>query len=91
MVNEAERMKIAALSIQNYIKAGNLVQASMNFQKFKNTFNTDLIYQNGSSFIENVETILAHNDSNISGKFALINNSKVIRSELNRLNYWSKN
>lgn len=91
MVNEAERMKIAALSIQNYIKAGNLVQASMNFQKFKNTFNTDLIYQNGSSFTENVETILAHNDSNISGKFALINNSKVIRSELNRLNYWSKN
>jgi hypothetical protein len=91
MVNETERMKIAALSIQNYIKAGNLVQASMNFQKFQNTFNTDLIYKNGSSFIENVETILTHNDSNISGKFALINNSKVIRSELNRLNYWSKN
>jgi hypothetical protein len=91
VVNETERMKIAALSIQNYIKAGNIIQASMNFQKFQNNFNTDLIYKNGSSFIENVESILVHNDANISGKFALINNSKVIRSELNRINYWSKN
>ena len=91
IVNETQRMKVAALSIQNYIKAGNIVQASMNFQKFQNTFSTDLIYKNGSSFIENVESILAHNDTNTSGKFALINNSKVIRSELNRINYWSKN
>ena len=91
VVNETERMKIAALSIQNYIKAGNIIQASMNFQKFQNNFNTDLIYKNGSSFIENVESILVHNDANISGNFALINNSKVIRSELNRINYWSKN
>ena len=91
MVNEIERMKIAALSIQNYLKAGNIIQASINFQKFQNNFNTDLIYKNGSSFIENVESILNHNVSNISGKFALINNSKAIRSELNRINYWSKN
>lgn len=90
MVNETERMKNAALSIQNYIKAGNLVQASLNFKKFQNTFNKDLIYRDGSSFTENVESILSHKDQNVSGTFALINNSKIIRSELKRINYWSK-
>ena len=90
MVNETERMKNAALSIQNYIKAGNLVQASLNFKKFQNTFDKDLIYKDGSSFTENVESILSHKDPNVSGTFALINNSKIIRSELKRINYWSK-
>ena len=90
MVNENERMRNSALSIQNYIKAGNLVKASLNFKDFQNTFNKDLIYNDGSSFIENIQSLLNHNDSNISDKFALINNSRVIRSELKRINYWSK-
>ena len=90
MVNETERMKIAALSIQNYIKAGNLIEASLNFKKFQNTFNKDLAYKDGSSFIENIESLLAHNDPNITSEFALLNNSKIIKSELKRINYWSK-
>ena len=91
MVNETERMKNAALSIQNYIKAGNLIQASLNFQDFQDTFDKDLVYKDGSSFIENVKTILSHNSNNSLNKFALTNNSRIVRSELKRLNYWSKN
>jgi hypothetical protein len=91
MINEVERMQNLALSIQNYIKAGNLIQASLNLIDYKNTFQKDLIYKDGSSFIENVETILNHSDPKTSGKFALTNNNRVIRSELKRINYWSKN
>ena len=91
MINEVERMQNIALSIQNYIKAGNLIQASLNLKDYKNTFEKDLIYTDGSSFIENIETILNHSAPTISGKFALTNNNRVIRSELKRINYWSKN
>ena len=91
MINEVERMQNIALSIQNYIKAGNLIQASLNLKDYKNTFEKDLIYMDGSSFIENVETILNHSVPKVSGKFALTNNNRVIRSELKRINYWSKN
>ena len=91
MIDESERMQNAALSIQNYIKAGNLIQASLNFQDFQDTFDKDLVYKDGSSFIENVKTILSHNSNNSLNKFALTNNSRIVRSELKRLNYWSKN
>ncbi len=43
------------------------------------------------SKIENVKTILSHNSNNSLNKFALTNNSRIVRSELKRLNYWSKN
>ena len=91
MIDEGERMKNAALSIQNYIKAGNIIQASLNFQDFQNTFDKDLIYRDGSSFTENVKTILSHNSANLHNKFALTNNSRLVRSELKRADYWSKN
>lgn len=91
IINEVERMQNIALSIQNYIKAGNLIQASLNLKDYKNTFEKDLIYMDGSSFIENIETILNHSAPKVSGKFALTNNNRVIRSELKRINYWSKN
>ncbi len=91
MIDESERMQNAALSIQNYIKAGNLIQASLNFQDFQNTFDKDLVYRDGSSFTENVKTILNHNSANPLKKFALTNNSRLVRSELKRTNYWSKN
>ena len=90
MVEENERMKNSALSIQNYIKAGNLIQASLNFKDFQNNFDKDLTYRDGSSFVENIQTILTHNSPNKSVTFALVNNSRSIRKELKRINYWSK-
>jgi hypothetical protein len=67
-----------------------LIQASFNLKDFKNTFDKDLTYKDGSSFIENIEAFLAHNDPQKSGGFALANNSRSIRKELKRINYWSK-
>jgi hypothetical protein len=90
IITEDQRMRNAALSIQNYIKAGNLIQASLNLKNFQNTFNKDLIYKDGSSFIENIASLLRYNDPNIFSEFSLINNSNVVKSELKRINYWSK-
>ena len=91
MVSENERMRNLALSIQNYVKAGNLIQASLNFKDFQNSFDKDLTYRDGSSFEENIQAILTHNSPNKSITFALVNNSRSIRKELERINYWSKN
>ena len=91
LINEEERMKNFALSIQNYLKAGNLINASVNFKSFKNNFHKDLIYPNGSSFTENIESLLSHDDQKPSLQFTLLNNSKIIKSELKRIKYWSKN
>ena len=90
IVSENERMKNSALSIQNFIKAGNLIQASLNFKDFQNTFDKDLTYRDGSSFVENIQTILSYNNPNKSLTFALVNNSRSIRQELKRISYWSK-
>ena len=79
------------LSIQNYLKAGNLRLASNNLDKFKNKFNKDLIYSDGSSFIENMDTILDFSNEKNGLDIAIKNSNKKIKSELKRAWYWSKN
>ena len=59
-------------------------------KEFQNTFDKDLTYRDGSSFLVNIQTILTHNSPNKSVTFALVNNSRSIRKELKRINYWSK-
>ena len=88
MINEVERMQNIALSIQNYIKAGNLIQASLNLKDYKNTFEKDLIYPDGSSFVENVESILDFSNEKNSLELELTNNNKKIKNELRRAWYW---
>ena len=90
-VNEELRMQNYALSIQNYLKAGNLKLASNNLDKFKNKFSKDLIYSDGSSFIENMDTVLDFSNEKNGLDIALKNSNKKIKSELKRAWYWSKN
>ena len=90
-VNEELRMQNYALSIQNYLKAGNLKLASNNLNKFKNKFSKDLIYSDGSSFIENMDTILDFSNEKNGLDIAIKNSNRKIKSELKRAWYWSKN
>ena len=90
-VNEELRMQNYALSIQNYLKAGNLKLASNNLDKFKNKFSKDLIYSDGSSFIENMDTVLDFSNEKNGLDIAIKNSNKKIKSELKRAWYWSKN
>ena len=84
-------MQNYALSIQNYLKAGNLKLASNNLGKFKNKFSKDLIYSDGSSFIENMDTVLDFSNEKNGLDIAIKNSNKKIKSELKRAWYWSKN
>ena len=84
-------MKNFALSIQNFIKAGDIENGKKNLIKFKKIFDKDLTYKDGSSFIENIETLLNYSNPENNLNSALINNSKIIKSELRRIQYWSKN
>ena len=90
-VNEELRMQTYALSIQNYLKAGNLKLASNNLNKFKNKFSKDLIYSDGSSFIENMDTILDFSNEKNGLDVAIKNSNRKIKSELKRAWYWLKN
>lgn len=90
-VNEELRMQNYALSIQNYLKAGNLKLASNNLNKFKNKFSKDLIYSDGSSFIENMDTILDFSNEKNGLDVAIKNSNRKIKSELKRAWYWLKN
>ena len=42
LVNEEKRMKNFALSVQNFLKSGNISQARLKLKTFKNKFNKDL-------------------------------------------------
>ena len=91
LINENDRMKNIALSIQNFLKAGNLNNALKNLKEFDNIFDKDLIYADGSSFVENIKSLLNHNNNKKSFDLELINNSKIIKTELKRIKHWSKN
>lgn len=91
-VEDQERMQGYALSIQNYLKAGDLDQARANMGRFKQTFpDQDLYYPDGSSFIETMEVLMGQASSTDYGVFSVLNVSGDIKSEMSRQNYWKHN
>ena len=91
VINQDERLKNNALSIQNYLKSGRLKLASLKLQQFKNRFKKDLIYSDGSSFIDNVQSIIDFSKEKNGLKFELTNSNRKIKKELKRAWYWKKN
>ena len=90
IVSDEERMKNYALSIQNYLKSGRLKVASLKLEDFKNKFDRDLIYSDGSSFIKNTEAILDIANEKKGLDLEMTNSNRKIKSELKRIWYWSK-
>lgn len=90
IVSEEQRMKNSALSIQNYLKSGKLKVASRSLEEFKNKFNKDLIYADGSSFTKNTESILDFSNEKSGLDLEMINNNQKIKAELKRAWYWIK-
>ena len=72
------------------MKYGRLKVASLKLQEFRERFKRDLIYPDGSSFIENVESILDFSNEKNSLELELTNNNKKIKNELRRAWYWKK-
>ena len=87
-----ERMQAYALSVQNYVKGGDVGQARKNLAQFQSAFaGQDLYYPDGSSFIETMEILLGLKDRTVIGEFSVANVSSTLKSELRRARYWKKN
>ena len=90
-VTQENEMKNFALGIQNFVKSGNLNKAKENLKIFKNIFDKDLMYPDGSSFISNMELLVNYKDQKGELYLAMTNANKKLKNELKRSWYWSKN
>ena len=88
-VGKEERLRAGALSVQNYLKGGDVVSAQARLDWLKHEFpNSDLYFEDGSSFIETMDVLL-NSDSNSA--VALANVSSEVRAEVRRISYWRQN
>lgn len=91
-VGADERMRAYALSIQNYLKGGDVAKASENFDRFQQAFpGKDLYYYDGSSFIETMSALLGQQKDTDFGQFAVLNVNETLKGEMRRSRYWTKN
>jgi hypothetical protein len=91
-VGRDERVRSYALSIQNYLKGGDVESARSNLDKFKKAFSgIDLYYQDGSSFIETMEVLLGQKDVRDYGQLAALNVNALLKDEIRRIRYWKRN
>ena len=90
-VTTDERMRAYALSIQNYLKAGELVRARENLERFNAAFpDQDLYYPDGSSFKHNMRALLGQVKPSDYGRYSLLNANDSLKGEMRRINYWKR-
>lgn len=83
-------MQLNAVSVMNYLKAGELESARNELKAFKQRFpQQDLLMHDHSSFIDNA-TLLLHQSSLSERQSSMLNVSARIRNELARHQYWSR-
>ena len=87
-----ERMRTYGLSIQNYLKGGDIVQARANLQNFEQAFpNNDLYFADGTSFTETMSALLGQEPDASMGQYSMLNVNNDLKSEMRRVNYWKNN
>ncbi|RED53546.1 hypothetical protein [Aestuariispira insulae] len=87
-----ERMRAYGLSIQNYLKGGEIANAQNNFERFQQEFaGKDLYYADGSSFTETMSALLSREETTSYGQFSLLNVNSDLKAEMRRVNYWQQN
>ena len=88
-VSKEERMRAYALSVQNYLKGGEVSKARENFDRFQTAFpSNDLYYADGTSFISTMESLLGRAEPWSFGEFANLNVADSLKSEMRRMHYW---
>ena len=84
-----ERMRAYALSVQNYVKAGDMERATANLQAFEKAFpGHDLYYHDGSSFTETMTALLGQRQKHEFGQLSMLNVNDGLKSEMRRVRYW---
>jgi len=85
-------MRAYALSIQNYIKGGETAKAAKNLERFRKAYpNQDLYLKGDVSFIETMQVLLGQRETWEYGRFATLNVSDELKSEMRRVRYWKQN
>ncbi len=87
-----ERMRAYGLSVQNYLKGGDIVAAQSAFDSFQSSFGSnDLYYSDGSSFTETMSALLGRETKSAYGQFSMLNVNKQLKQEMRRKTYWNNN
>lgn len=91
-IAEEERMRAYAVSIQNFVKAGDIAAARARLATFRAAFSGhDLYFADGASFMATMEVLLGMRDRKAVAKFALLNVNETVKAELRRSHYWQSN
>ena len=85
-------MQAKALTVQNFIKGGDIQAARLALTEFETSFNSaDLIYADGSSFKDTMRALLYRFDDRVSYKLASLNARRKVKDEVRRAWYWQSN
>lgn len=92
LVATEKRMQAKALTVQNFIKGGDIQAARLALTEFETSFNSaDLIYADGSSFKDTMRALLYRFDDRVSYKLASLNARRKVKDEVRRAWYWQSN
>ena len=92
LVATEKRMQAKALTVQNFIKGGDIQAARLALTDFETSFNSaDLIYADGSSFTDTMRALLYRFDDHVSYKLASLNARRKVKDEVRRAWYWQSN
>ncbi len=90
-VGEEDRMRAYALSVQNYLKGGDMAAARANLEKFRQAFpGRDLYLTGGASFIETYEVLFEFARA-APLAISTANVGEDLRDEVRRARYWKSN
>jgi len=83
-----ERMKMHALTVLNYLKGGDVVQARVQLTAFEMTYpNNDLYFGDYTSFVDSFRVLLNDSAARVTHG-NLLNVNPILKSEHNRRRYW---
>jgi hypothetical protein len=84
-------MRFNALSVLNFIKAGEMQEAKQSLSQFRQRFpRQDLVMPDYTSFVDTAIALLAR-DGLTERQLSLLNINSTLKSELARQQYWSAN
>jgi len=87
-LNHQDIMQMMAISTFNYIKGGDVISAEKMIVKFKQQFpRKDLYFANHTSFLDTATALIKANELSIF-ELNSLNISSVVKSEIERKNYW---
>ena len=91
-VAQEERMRAYAVGIIDYVKGGDLARAQANLGKFEQAFaDYDLYLPNGASFIDTMDLLTGRRPVPNSYDISMLNVSRDLGSELERVRFWKRN